>query len=174
METYRLHTIIRACWSHSGTRWSVSIYLDVYYHPVVYSLASAGHRDMLLQRGYLHRNVSLSNIILDPHGGDKNFGRLIDFDLAKRVEFGSKTSTEGDFRMVSVDFQSSLFAVVVADRRLGLFPSGDTHVPVLQGAVRASPRCAAPRLHGRPGIVFLRLVPRDVLVRRRPFHSTNF
>ena len=57
---------------------------------------------MLLLRGYLHRNISLSNIMFDPRGGDNNLGRLIDLDLAKRVEFGSKTSTEGDFRTVSV------------------------------------------------------------------------
>src|SRR5882762_6323664 len=140
-------------------RWLVSIYLDVYFHRIVHSLASAGHRDMLLQRGYLHRNISLSNIMFDPRGGDNNLGRLIDFDLAKRVEFGSKTSTAGDFRTVGVVFQSSLSVVVVADRRPGLCPSGNTYVPVLQGAVRASPKCAASRLHGRLGIIFLRPVP---------------
>ena len=124
---------------------------------------------MLLEHRYLHRDVSLGNIMFDPLGGDKNLGRLI--DLAKRVEFGSKTSTEGDFRTVGVVFQSSLY--VVADRRPGRFPSGNAYVPVLQSAVRASPKCAASRLLGRLGIIFLRLVPCDILVRERPSHATG-
>ena len=75
---------------------------------------------MLLERRYLHRDVSLGNIMFDPRGGDENLGRLIDFNLAKCVEFGLKTSTEGDFRTVGVVFQSSLsVVVVVADRRSG-------------------------------------------------------
>jgi len=78
----------------------VSIYLHDYCRRVVYSLASAAHRDMLLQRRYLHRNVSLSNIIFSPSGGDKNLGRLVDFDLAKRVEFGLGTSTQDDSQTV--------------------------------------------------------------------------
>ena len=81
--------------------------------------------------------------MFDPQGGDKNFGRLIDFDLTKQVEFGSKASTEGDFRTVGVVLESSLSAAVVADQCPGLFLSGDAHVPVLQGAVRASHRCEA-------------------------------
>ena len=153
-------------------RWLVSIYLDVYFHRIVHSLASAGHRDMLLQRGYLHRNISLSNIMFDPRGGDNNLGRLIDLDLAKHVEFGFKTSTEGNSWTVGVVLESSL-SVVVADPCPGLFPSGDTHVPILQGAVRASFKCTASRLHGRPGILSLRPVPCDVLVRRRPSHAAS-
>jgi len=86
---------------------------------------------MLLEHRYLHRDVSLGNIMFDPRGGDKNLGRLIDFDLAKHVEFGSKASTEGDFRTVGVVLESSLSVVVVADRHRGLFLSGDAHVPVL-------------------------------------------
>src|SRR5882762_2417385 len=119
---------------------------------------------MLLEHRYLHRDISLGNIMFDPQGGDKNFGRLIDFDLAKHEEFGSEASTEGDFRTVGVVLESSLSVVVVADRRRGLFRSGNTYVPVLQDAVRASRKCAASRLHGRLGIVFLRPVPCDVLV----------
>src|SRR5882762_8733843 len=98
---------------------------------------------MLLKRSYLHRDISLGNITFDPQGRDKNFGRLIDFDLAKYVEFGSKASTEGDFRTVGVVLESSLSVVVVADLCSGRFPSGNAYVPVLQGAVRASPRCEA-------------------------------
>ena len=86
---------------------------------------------MLLERRYLHRDISLGNIMFDPRGGDENVGRLIDFDLAKHVEFGSNTSTEGDFRTVGVVPEGSLSVVVVADLCPCRFFSGNTHVPVL-------------------------------------------
>jgi len=68
-----------------------------------------GHRNMLLKRGILHRDISLGNIVFDPSGGDKNLGRFIDFDLAKYVRFrrGSETGTRGDFRTVSLVFSST-------------------------------------------------------------------
>jgi len=69
---------------------------------------------MLLRRRYLHRNVNLSNIIFDPSGGDKNLGRLVDFDLAKHVEFGLGTSMQDDPRTVCLVLQSSLSVVVIA------------------------------------------------------------
>jgi len=56
---------------------------------------SVGHRNTLLKCGYLHRDVSLESILIDPSpsGGDKNLGRLIDFDLAKLVKFGARRVT---------------------------------------------------------------------------------
>jgi serine/threonine protein kinase len=60
----------------------------------------SGHRNMLLERGILHRDVSLGNIMFDPSGGEKNLGRLIDFDMAKEIGHGPWTSTQDDFRTV--------------------------------------------------------------------------
>jgi serine/threonine protein kinase len=34
----------------------------------------SGHRNMLLERGILHRDVSLGNIMFDPSGREKNLG----------------------------------------------------------------------------------------------------
>ena len=87
-----------------------------------------GHRNMLLKRGILHRDISLGNIMFDPSGGDKDLGRLIDFDLAKCVEFrrGSEMGTWGDFRTVSPYFQ-----VRVPRRHDSHKSSGNAHVPVL-------------------------------------------
>ena len=64
---------------------------------------------MLLKHGILHRDISLGNIMFDPSGGDKNLGRLINFDLAKYVTFmhGSETNTRGDFRTVSLVFSNT-------------------------------------------------------------------
>jgi serine/threonine protein kinase len=56
---------------------------------------------MLLERGILHRDISLGNIMFDSHGGEGNEGRLIDFDLAKRVGDGRyMVKTPGDFQTV--------------------------------------------------------------------------
>jgi len=56
---------------------------------------------MLLERRILHRDVSLGNIMFDHAGGMGNTGRLIDFDLAKRIAAEDQSSrTPGDFRTV--------------------------------------------------------------------------
>jgi serine/threonine protein kinase len=61
-----------------------------------------GHRNMLLKRGILHRDISLRNIMFDPRSGANsgNLGRLIDYDMARDVHDGSKMNTSNDFRRV--------------------------------------------------------------------------
>ena len=60
---------------------------------------------MLLENNILHRDVSLGNVMFDAHGGEGGIGRLIDFDLAKRIidKAKSDVATEGDFRTVRLN-----------------------------------------------------------------------
>jgi len=56
---------------------------------------------MFLENDVLHRDVSLGNVMFDPRGGKGGIGRLIDFDLAKRMKAEEPVvATPGDFRTV--------------------------------------------------------------------------
>ena len=60
-----------------------------------------GHKTMLLENQILHRDISLGNVMYHHVGGEGSTGRLIDFDLAKRVTAGDiMVRTAGDFRTV--------------------------------------------------------------------------
>jgi len=67
-------------------------------------IAVADHRTMFLEHDILHRDVGLGNVMFDPHGGEGCIGRLIDFDLAKRIKVDEpNVATEGDFRTVRLN-----------------------------------------------------------------------
>ncbi|KAI0047382.1 hypothetical protein FA95DRAFT_1606078 [Auriscalpium vulgare] len=69
--------------------------------------AVKGHRDALLVKGILHRDVSLFNIMFDKHARDGVLGRLIDFDLAKKFkDLFDKNATGGDLRTGTRMYQS--------------------------------------------------------------------
>jgi serine/threonine protein kinase len=59
-----------------------------------------GHRNLLLDRNILHRDISLGNIMFDADGDSGNTGRLIDLDMAKVITFPPAKMTEGDTRTV--------------------------------------------------------------------------
>ncbi|KZT05327.1 uncharacterized protein LAESUDRAFT_760216 [Laetiporus sulphureus 93-53] len=67
-----------------------------------------GHRDLLLGRGILHRDISFNNLMYYSAGTSGNTGKLIDLDLAANVRtlWNSGVATIGDFRTGTRIFQS--------------------------------------------------------------------
>ncbi|KAI0040241.1 hypothetical protein FA95DRAFT_1683896 [Auriscalpium vulgare] len=69
--------------------------------------AVVGHRNALLVKGILHRDVSLFNIMFDKRARDGALGRLIDFDHAKKFEdLFDKNATGGDLCVGTRMYQS--------------------------------------------------------------------
>src|SRR5882762_5368488 len=97
MTTFHLLRIIYLCCVHLEMLLLVSVPTS-FQTCLIFVL---GHQAMLLERQVLHRDISLGNIMFDHAGGIGNTGRLIDFDLAKRIAVGDQLfMTPGDFRTV--------------------------------------------------------------------------
>ncbi|KAJ7509679.1 hypothetical protein B0H11DRAFT_1702666 [Mycena galericulata] len=77
----------------------------------------SGHRDALLSKGILHRDISFTNLLLSSRETD--FGVLIDFDMAKKMEdLLANVGTEGDSRTGTRAYQS--FKVLIDEyQKLG-------------------------------------------------------
>ncbi|KAJ6571741.1 hypothetical protein B0H19DRAFT_1023206 [Mycena capillaripes] len=76
----------------------------------------SGHRDALLVKGILHRDISFNNLLLSSNP-DAN-GVLIDFDMAKRMQdIIANQGTEGDSRTGTRAFQS--VKVLLRNDKLG-------------------------------------------------------
>ncbi|KAJ7181604.1 hypothetical protein C8R43DRAFT_911875 [Mycena crocata] len=74
-----------------------------------------GHRDALLSKGILHRDISFHNLLLS--SVDDEYGVLIDFDMAKKMEDIISSHTEGDSRTGTRAYQS--IKVLLQSERLG-------------------------------------------------------
>ncbi|KAJ7509697.1 hypothetical protein B0H11DRAFT_2270088 [Mycena galericulata] len=76
----------------------------------------SGHRDALLSKGILHRDISLDNLLLSPKENES--GVLIDFDMAKKTQdILSNIGTVGDSRTGTRAYQS--IKVLFKDEKLG-------------------------------------------------------